>query len=320
MGILDSIKGWRARIKSAGRVICLKAAIFTIPPSVIGLVVYWSQEGSVKAANIAGGVSAVVAISAAFYVLHPRLNYWLLPHKTRRDHNTYVAWLTLTISNARVVLAGSRGCGGARTNALGTVHLTSRSLPTVPPSLIDTHFGGPADLIEEIAGFQKVAEEVIGTRERALEDPRLTYQMNLITALGLLLRGVGYELGGHGHVTDLWEQNLADWVMCAQRQYRALKRPLGAAATEDQLLTLLDRLHTHEFNANATKPLREGDLVRIRTSETEWIDTLKLTSDPVIVDRRETGLPVWKLEVVDAVGAEAEFTCDRTAFEPAPSG
>ncbi len=320
MGILVGIKGWLTRIKHAGRVAYLKAAIFTIPPSIIGLVVFWSQEGSVKAANIAGGVSAVVAIIAAFYVLHPRLNYWLLPHRTRRDHNTYVAWLTLTVSNARVLLAGSRGNAGARTDALGIVHLTSGSLPNVPSSAIDIHFGGPADLMEQITGFQRVAEGVIGTRGRALEDPRLTYQMNLITALGHLLRGVGYELGGHGYVTDLWEQNLGDWVMCAQRQYRALKRPLGSAAAEDQLLNLLDRLHTHEFNANAVQPLKEGDLVRFRIPEVEWIDTLKLTSDPVIVDRRETGLPVWRLEVVDAVGTEAVFTCDRTVFEPAPSG
>ena len=320
MGVLGGIKGWLARIKHAGRVAYLKAAIFTIPPSAIGLVVFWSQEGSVKAANIAGGASAVVAITAAFYVLHPRLNYWLLPHKTRRDHNAYVAWLTLTVSNARVVLAGSRGIAGARTNALKTVHLMAGSLPYAPHSLIDIHFDGPADLMEQIAGFKRVAEAVVGTRERALEDPRLTYQMNLITALGHLLERVGYELGGHGYVTDLWEQNLGDWVMCAQRQYRALMRPLGSAAAEDQLLNLLDRLHTHEFNANAVQPLKEGDLVRIKTPEAEWIDTLKLTSEPVIVDRRETGLPIWRLEVVDAVGAEAVFTCDRTVFEPAPSG
>ncbi len=318
MGTLNRIKGWQTRIGAAGRVTYLKAAIFTVPPSVIGFVVFRNQEGSVRAADIAGGVSAVVAITAAFYVLHPRLNYWLLPYRTRRDHNTYVAWLTLTISSARVLLSGSRGNAGARTDALGLVHLTSRSLPDVPPGVIDVHFGAPADLMEQIAGFQKVAEEVIGTKERALEDPRLTYQMNLITALGHLLKGVGYELGGHGYVTDLWEQNLADWVMCAQRQYQALKRPLGSAAAEDQLLNLLDRLQTHEFNANAVQPLKEGDLVRIRTSETEWINTLKLTTDPVIVDRRETGLPVWRLEIVDALGAEAAFTCDRTAFEPAP--
>ena len=94
MGISSRIVGWLARLRLAGRVTRLKAAIFTIPPSVIGLVVFWSQEGSVKAANIAGGVSAVVAITAAFYVLHPRLNYWLLPRGRRRDHNSYVAWLT----------------------------------------------------------------------------------------------------------------------------------------------------------------------------------------------------------------------------------
>ena len=90
-------------------------------------------------------------------------------------------------------------------------------------------------------------------------------------------------------------------------------------SAEDQLLNLLDRLHSHEFNANAVQPLKEGDLVRIKTPGAEWIDTLKLTSEPAIVDRRETGLPVWRLEVVDAVGIEAVLTCDRTVFEPAPS-
>lgn len=108
--------------------------------------------------------------------------------------------------------------------------------------------------------------------------------------------------------------------MCAQRQYRALRRPLGSAAAEDQLLNLLDRLHTHEFNANAVQPLKEGDLVRIRTSETNWTGTLKLMSGPKIVGRRQTGLPVWRLEVVDAVDAQTTVICDRIAFEAAPDG
>ena len=224
------------------------------------------------------------------------------------------------MSNASTVLAGSRGNAGARSEALGTVHLTSASLPHVPPSIVDVHFGATSVVKEQVAGFKKVAEEVIGTSDQALEDPRLTYQMNLIAALGQLLRGVGYELGGHGYVTDLWQLNLADWVMCAQRQYQALKRPLGSAAAEDQLLNLLDRLHSHEFNANAVQPPKRGELVRFRTSETKWTATLRLISDPKIVNRRDTGLPVWRFEVIDVVGTETTVICDRTAFEPAPGG
>ncbi len=318
MGVVGGAQSKFASLKSVGRLTYRKIVVFTVLILSIGFVMFWNQAESVKAANIAGGVSAVVAITAAVYVFHPRLNYWLLPRKTRREHNTYVAWLTLNIGNARTVLAGSWGKGGERTEALRTVHLTSGGLPFASPSVIDCEFGAPQDEMDGIARFKKVAEAVIGTEDRALEDPRMTYQINLISALGQLLIGVGYELGGHGYVTYLWQQNLGDWVTCAERQYRALKRPLGSAAAEGQLLNLLDRLYAPDFTAHATEPLREGDLVRIRTSEIEWTGTLKLTSDPEIVNRRDSGLPVWRLEVVDAVDARTTFICDRTTFEPAP--
>ena len=318
MGIVGGFKSKFASLKSVRRLNYRKVALFLMLGLSIGFVMFWNQVDSVKVANIVGGVSAAVAIAAAVYVFHPRLNYWLLPRKTRREHNTYVAWLTLSISNAHTVLAGSWGKGGERTESLHAVHLISGGLPFVPPSVIDFEFGATQADMERIAGFKKVAEAVIGTEDRALEDPRMTYQINLIAALGQLLKGVGYELGGHGYVTDVWAQNLGDWVVCAQRQYRALKRPLGSAAAEGQLLNLLDRLYAHEFTAHATEPLREGDLVRIRTSEAEWTGTLKLTSDPEIANRRESGLAVWRLEVVDAVDARTTFICDRTTFEPAP--
>ncbi len=318
VGGFGGLKGAFARLKSAGRVTYRKGAIFTILVLAVGAAMFGNQERLVDAAGIAGGVSALVAITAAVYVFHPRLNYWLLPRQVRRDHDSYLLWLTFCVGNAHTELAGSSGQGGVRTEALGTVHLISESLPFVGPSLIDVHFGVAPEVREQLANFQKVAEAVIGTSDRALEDPRMIYQLNLIAALGELLKGVGYELGGHGYVTELWAQNLRDWVVCAQRQYRALKRPLGIAAAEGQLLNLLDRLHTQEFSANAVQPLKTGDLVRIRTSETDWTDTLKLTSDPVIVNRRETGLAVWKLEVIDAADAQTTFVCDRTTFEPAP--
>lgn len=300
------------------RVALRKIAIFSLIPAIAAYLVVRYQDGSAQAAGIASGFSALVAISAAVYVLQPRLNYWLLRRETRRLHDTYVAWLTLTVSNVRDLLAGSRGTGGARTDALCTIHLVSTSLPNVPPNIISAHFAARADVMERIATFRRVAEEVIGTRDKALEDPRLVYQMNLVRALGLLLRGAWEELGGHGYVTELWENNLEDWVVCSQRQYRALKRPLGPSAAENQLLNLLDRLLSNEYSATAVRPLKQGDLVRIRTSETEWIDTVKLTSDPELVGRRDSGLPVWRLEVVDAAGVEARLTRDRMAFEPAP--
>ena len=318
MGIVGGSKSKFASLKSVRRFNYRKVALFVILGLSIGFVMFWNQADSVKVANIVGGVSAAVAIAAAVYVFHPRLNYWLLPRKTRREHDTYVAWLTLSISNAHTVLAGSRGKGGERTEALRSVHLTSGGLAFVPPSVIDFEFGASQDDMDRIARFKKVAEAVIGTEDRTLEDPRMTYQLNLLAALGQLLEGVGYELGGHGYVTDVWAQNLGDWVVCVQRQYRALKRPLGSAAAEGQLLNLLDRLYAPEFTAHATEPLREGDLVRIRTSEIDWTGTLKLTSDPEIVYRRESGLAVWRLEVVDAVDARTTFICDRTTFEPAP--
>ncbi len=317
MGVVGGAKRF-ASLKPVRRTNWRKAVVFAVLALSIGSFMLWNQAETVKAANIAGGLSAVVAVTAAVYVFHPRLNYWLLPRKIRREHNTYLAWLTLSISNAHTVLAGSWGKGGERTEALRAVHVTSGGLAFVPPSIIDCEFGASQDDMDRTARFKKVAEAVTGTEDRALEDPRMTYQLNLIAALGQLLKGVGYELGGHGYVTDLWEQNLGDWVVCAQRQYRALKRPLGSAAAEGQLLNLLNRLYAPEFSAHATQPLREGDLVRIRTSEIEWTGTLKLTSDPEIVNRRESGLAVWKLELVDAVDARTTFICDRTAFEPAP--
>ena len=307
-------------LRVVGRVTFIKGFAFAVLPAGGGYLVFRWLQGTIEAASVAGGVSALVAVVAAVYVLHPRLNYRLVRRKTRRTHNAYVAWLAVTISNANVVLIGSRGRAGARTHALGDVHLTGRGLPFVPPSTIDAHFDVSPEDQEQIAAYKKAAEEVIGTKNRPLEDPRLAYQVNLVRALGCLMRGVGFELGGHGYVTDLWRQNLEEWVVCAQRQHRALKRALGPAAPEEQLLNLLDRLSTSDFYDNATKPLKDRDLVRIWSAGSGWSGTLKLTSDPQLVNRRTSGLPVWELEIIDAIGTQATFTVDRTEFEPAPSG
>ena len=301
-----------------GRVAFIKGFAFALLPAGGGYLVFRWLQGSIEAASVAGGVSALVAVVAAVYVLHPRLNYRLVRRTTRRTHNAYVGWLAVTVSNANVVLTASRGNAGARTRALGNVHLTGRALPFVPSSVIDAHFDVSPEDQEQIAAYKEAAEEVIGTKNRPLEDPRLAYQMNLVRALGSLMRGVGYELGGHGYVTDLWRQNLEEWVVCAQRQHRALKRALGPAAPEEQLLNLLDRLSTSDFYDNATKPLRDGDLVRVWNAGGGWSGTFKLTSDPELVARRTSGLPVWDLEIVDAQGTQAKFTVDRTEFEPAP--
>ncbi len=314
--------GWRvvARIKKVGRVGWAKTTIFTAAPAAAALAVIRYQQGSAQAAGVASGISALVAITAAIYVLHPRLNYWLLPSRVRKRHNEYVAWLTLAIGNVRFDLTDGRGRAGSRTDALGILYVASRSIPGAPSSPLDIHLSPPEELANLIAGYREVAEGIVGSRDRPLEDPRLVYQLNLNRALSGLLGGVAFELGGHGYVTDLWEQNLEEWVICAQRHYRALRRPLGPSASEDQLLNLLDRMHTHGFDENSFRPLQEGDLVRTRVSEAEWTDTLKLTADPVVVGYRDTGLPVWRLEVVDVAGAEATFINDRQWFEPAPSG
>ena len=319
---ISRIRGWRvvARIRKVGRVGWAKTTVFTAAPAVAAFAVFRYQQGSAQAAGMASGISALVAITAAVYVLHPRLNCWLLPSRVRKRHNEHVAWLTLAIGNVRFDLNDSRGRAGSRADALRILYIASRSIPGAPPSPLDIHFPPPAELANLIAGYREVAEGIVGSRDRPLEDPRLVYQLNLTRALSRLLGGVVFELGGHGYVTDLWKQNLEEWVICAQRQYRALRRPLGPSANEDQLLNLLDRMHTHGFDENSIRSLQAGDLVRTRVSEAEWTGTLKLTADPVVVGYRDTGLPVWRLEVVDVAGAEASFINDRQWFEPAPSG
>ena len=191
-----------SRIPSrAGRA---KTVLVVWAPSAFALAVIGRQEGSLQAAGIASGVSAGIAVTAALYVFHPRLNYWLLPLATRRRHNDYVLWLAANIVRASSGLAGSSGTAGARTDALRTIHVVSNSLPYFTPSRIDMDIDISEEEREVIAGFQRVAEEVLGPVERPLEHSRLIYQINLNTALGHLLSGVGYELGGHGYVTDLW--------------------------------------------------------------------------------------------------------------------
>lgn len=99
-----------SRIPSrAGRA---KAGFAVIVPSVLALVIVGRQEGSLQTAGIASGVSAAVAVTAAIYVFHPRLNYWFLPLETRRMHNRHALWLAAHIMRVSSLLAGSRARRG----------------------------------------------------------------------------------------------------------------------------------------------------------------------------------------------------------------
>ena len=106
--------------------------------------------------------------------------------------------------------------------------------------------------------------------------------------------------------------------MCAVKQYQALRSPLGPPASEDQLLQLLDRLSSLGISDHLVEPLKKEHLVRIRDDNGEWTGTFKLTSNPDLVGHLETGMPVWKLDIIDREGTEVSFIRDRTGFEPAP--
>lgn len=285
------------------------------------LVVLWMREGSLQAMGVASGIGGGVAAIAAIYVFHPRLDYWMLPRETRRKHNEHLLWLAGNVVRAKNDLITSWRRPGARTEALHAMRLVYSSMPFLPPSLIDGDLEASKEDREKVARYKRVAEEVAGPEEDPLEDGRRIYQLNLQMAFGLLMQGVGYELAGHGYVTALWERNLADWVVCARRQYQALKRPFGLAASEEQLLNLLNRLLSLEFQENATKPLQEGDKVRIRAPNKEWGETVRLSADPKIVGRRpDNGVPIWRLEVTDANDDTGMFKVDRRYFEAAPTG
>ena len=303
----------RDRIFNIRLMTAFLAALFF---SLIGWLSFVRRTAAVEAADIAGGISATIAVIGAFALLYPRLKYVLLPRKLRRLHRAHIKWLTLTVSEAFVALSGSTGTAQVRTEALVALHTVSKSHPGMPASVIDDMLDLPEQTEKEIAAYKQATEQV--TVSGALEGPRLEYQIKLFLALGKLQSGVGYELGGHGYVTDLWKRSLMDWVLCASTLNRVLERPFDPPPSEEQLSNLHDRLNSPEFNEHATKPLTEGSLVRIRQSETEWIDTLRLTADPEIVARRDSGMPIWKLEVVDALGVEETFVRDRTSFEPAP--
>ena len=285
------------------------------------LVVLWMREGSLQAMGVASGIGGGVAAIAAIYVFHPRLDYWMLPREIRRKHNEHLLWLAANVVRAKNDLVGSWRRPGARTAALNKMQLVYDSLPFLPPSLIDRDLEASGEDRERVASYKRVAEEVTGPEEDPLEDGRRIYQVNLHAAFGLLMLSVGYELAGHGYVTELWERNVADWVVCARRQHQALKRPFGLAASEEQLLNLLNRLLSLEFQENATKRFQEGDKVRIRAPNMEWGETVRLSADPKIVGRRpENKVPIWRLAVIDANGATGVFELDRRYFEAAPIG
>ena len=274
------------------------------------------RSPSVQAADIASGISAIIAIAVGFVVLYPRLDYLFLPRQTRKSHKKQLQHVMTLVSRAFVVFSGRAGNPGDRTGALVMVYITSRALPNVPPSALDSHFDMPKEINTELAQLKEAVEETIGAR--GLENPRLIYQTNLFNALGELVKGAAFELGGHGFVTETWERNLVEWSMCALKQHQALRNPLGPPASEDQLLQLLDRLISADISGHLVEPLKKGHPVRIQNDHGEWIGPHKLISNPVLVDRLDTGMPVWKLAITDREGAKKSFRRDRTGFEPAP--
>lgn len=181
-----------------------KAISAGVLSSFIGWVVFEHTPLSIRAADVTSGVAALIAVIGVFAALHPRLNYVLLPRKVRKTHINQIGWLTTSMSGVFVGLSGSTGEGGLRTDALATVHIMSRLIPKLPPGRIDEHFEVPKELLDEINRHKKAAEEVLKAR-KGLEGPRWLYQQNLYNALGELIKKAGYELGGHGYVTDLWE-------------------------------------------------------------------------------------------------------------------
>ena len=293
-----------------------KTVILAIVLSLVGWLAFQFRTPSVQAADIAGGISATIAIIIGFLVLYPRLDYLLLPGGTRKAHRQLLQHVILLASKATVAMSGSRGHAGVRSEALATLYLTSKALPHVPPGGLDRHLDIPEEIQAELDRCKLAAEEAI--KAGGLESTRFIYQTNLFNALGELIKATAYELGGHGYVTEHWERNLVEWNMCAVRLYHGLRSPLGPPIHEDQLLRLLDRLSSVDDGDYITERLKNGNLVRLKQDDGEWTGTLKLTSDPKLVDHLETGMPVWELSIVDRNGSKAEFTCDATGFEPAP--
>ena len=293
-----------------------KAAIFVVLAGLVALLSFQHRQPSVQAAEIAGGISAAIAILVGFLILHPRLNYLLMPRKTRKAHVRHLQHVMSLVSQATVAISGSKGYANVRTGALAAVYLSTTALPNVPPGRLEEHFEVPEDLKDELANCKAAAEETI--ERGGLEGARFMYQTNLVNALGELVKAACYELGGHGYVTEYWERNLVEWNMCAIKQFQALRSPLGPSAPEAQLLSLLDRLSSIDVQDHMTRPLMEGDLLRVQEDSGKWTDTLKLTSDPQLVGHLETGMPVWALDIIDANGTTVGFIRDRTGFEPAP--
>lgn len=304
----------KPRIRTASLTTTLLTVVFSI---LVGWMVAEHRTTAVQAADIASGIGAVLAVLGAFYVLRRQLNYSFLWPGTRWTHRNHIQWLAMTISDAVVTLAGSAGKGGARNDALVRVHLATNSLPGVPPSALDEHIAVSQESVDEINRFKRNTERV--TKRGALDDARHNYQQNLFNAIGLLAVKGGYELGGHGYVTDIWERSLMDWVMCATKLHASLNSPLSQPLAEDQLLGLLARLNSPDFEENATKSLNAGDMIRIRYPTTNgWSDTLKLTANPEMIDRHGSEIPIWELQIVDAQGNKSTIHADPTGFEPAP--
>lgn len=294
----------------------IKTCIVLLGAAIVSWLAFVFRNPSVEAADVASGVSALIAVGIALGVLTPRLDYLLLPKRTRTGHIAHLQHTALIVSQAVVALSGSTGRGGQRTDALSTFYVASQAVPGLHAGVLDEHIEVPDALAQELARCKKAAEEAINAG--SLEGPRASYQMSLFEALGLLALAVANELGGHGYVTDRWERNTRDWLACAVKQHYALRNPLGPPAPEEQLLNLLDRLNTHKLTGYIMEPLTEGTLIRLRTSETEWTDTFKLTSAPQIIARLESGIPVWELNFVDSVGTQGRIESPRSGFEPAP--
>lgn len=224
----------------------------------------------------------------------------------------------LMASSASLVYSGSTGRAGARTEALATIYIATSALPHFPPSPLDDLFDVPDAFRADLARSKEAAEQAINSG--GLEDARFAYQSNLLLAFGKFASAAGYELGGHGYVTDHWEQNLFEWIECARKQSDALRKPLGPPAPDTQLLNLLDRLNSVDVGDYLTKPLTKGKMVRIRNDDGSWSGTLKLTADPKRVDEFEAILPSWELSVIDRNDNEETYVLDRRSFEPAPLG
>lgn len=172
---------------------------------------------------------------------------------------------------------------------------------------------------EWIKSGKESAEQLLDV----LEGDRKMYFMNLMRGLSLLSNPIAAEIGGHGYITEYWEEEAQDWLICLTKLVENIQAyPLGSAPSEEQLLLLLNRMLTNTNERPLSRPLVKGGLVRCRTATGDLAGPYELVQNPEhvnVVESASNGVPpLWRLLLMDGEAKQQIVMGSGSSFEIAP--